>query len=69
MLIIDLFPDFSGELATVRQTHVSYIEQCSEICQRLQDNVQETMVLEVKRENAKAAEAMQTAKVHYHTFS
>ena len=44
-------------------THNTYIHQCTDYRQQLQDNEQELKVMEVKEENSKVAESMQAIKV------
>ena len=53
----------SEELSEAKMQFNSYIHQCNDYRQQLQENQQELMVLEVKNENAKVAEEMQHAKV------
>ena len=44
-------------------TYTSHIHQCNDYRQQLKDNEQELLVLEVKCENAQAAEGMVAIKV------
>ncbi len=47
--------------------HNTYIHQCNDYRQQLQDNKRELKVLEVRCENTKAAEIMQATKVQHKT--
>ncbi|KAL3868233.1 hypothetical protein ACJMK2_041064 [Sinanodonta woodiana] len=53
----------SDELAEAKRTYNTYIYQINDIQQQLKDNEQELVVLDVKVENAKAAEEIQATKV------
>lgn len=53
----------NDELSHVKMTFNGYIHQINDVTQQLIDNEQELKVLEVKNENAKAAEEIQAAKV------
>ncbi|XP_006822410.1 uncharacterized protein LOC102808581 [Saccoglossus kowalevskii] len=55
--------EISTELDEARKTFTSYTQQCDDSRRKLQDNVQEQIVLETKNENARAAEKMQGKKV------
>ncbi len=66
MVHLYLILNFSEELAVAKMTHNTYIHQCNDYRQQLQDNKQELQVLEVRFENTKAAETMQATKVCYY---
>ncbi|KAK3584816.1 hypothetical protein CHS0354_006233 [Potamilus streckersoni] len=53
----------SDELAEAKRTYNAYIYQINDIQQQLKDNEQELLVLDVKVENARAAEEIQATKV------
>ncbi|XP_060070324.1 coiled-coil domain-containing protein 178-like [Ylistrum balloti] len=59
----DELTTISEELSEAKMTHNAYTHQINDTNQQLRDNEQELTVLEVRYENAKVAEEMQSRKV------
>ncbi|XP_033736853.1 coiled-coil domain-containing protein 178-like [Pecten maximus] len=59
----DELTTISEELSEAKMTHNAYTHQINDTEQQLKDNEQELTVLEVRYENAKVAEEMQSRKV------
>lgn len=62
-MIIVQFTASSEELDEAKKQHLTYIHQCDCCRKKLADNKQELKVLEVREENMKVAEAMESIKV------